>query len=559
MHKFLSKIFMGLGIMGLSLGVQAEDIIVNDNFIKADESKTFTKDNTYFLDGFVFVEDGATLTIEPGTVIKGLAAPTTGDNASALIIAKGAKIMAEGTADEPIIFTAEIDEGNGYLEADVRGLWGGVIVLGQANIARPGGTDQIEGIPADEVRAQYGGGDDADNSGILKYVSIRHGGAALSEGNEINGLTLGGVGSGTTVEYVEVFASDDDGIEWFGGTVSAKYLSVSFCKDDCFDYDYGWRGKGQFWFALMGSDTGDNAGEHDGAKPDGETPFSKPTIYNATYIGAGVDGTAKNSTCLHFRDAAGGTYANSIFTGFVNHAIEVEDLAAGEGVDSRQRMEDGDLVIKDNIWWQFGAGSDLDASNSGIIRATRDGDQPDIVVAEDPDAQFLIDHLSDNGNTIEDPNLNFISRSADGDLDPRPASDGPAYQNVDGVSDTWFEATTYKGAFGDALWILGWTALDALEVVGIEDVETNGIALGQAYPNPVEETATIDFALTEHSLVTLKVFDLTGKEVSIVAQEQNFQAGTHTITVDCSNWEAGMYFYTLQAAGKMITKKMLVK
>jgi hypothetical protein len=230
-----------------SLFAAAADIRVTDADLIGGQTYDWTADNVYILDGLVYLEEGGVLNIEAGTTIKGATSITTGDNTSALIITRGARIVARGTASAPIIFTAEEDDlsDSGDFTAQDRGEWGGLVILGNATIARPGGEDGIEGIDADEARARFGGGmspDDSDDSGVLSYVSIRHGGAQLSTDNEINGLTLGGVGSGTTLDYIEVFANEDDGIEFFGGTVGIKHASVAFCGDDGFDYDFGWRG-----------------------------------------------------------------------------------------------------------------------------------------------------------------------------------------------------------------------------------------------------------------------------------------------------------------------------
>ncbi len=223
--------------------------------ITSDE--TWTTGNCYILGGRITVVDGVTLTIEPGVVIKGEAG--TGANATALLIARGAKLMAEGTADMPIIFTSIADEispndvvsGNfesPNLAPTVNGLWGGLIVLGKATISASNddGNDvsevQIEGIPTSDANGLYGGSDDADNSGVINYISIRHGGANIGAGNEINGLTLGGVGSGTVIENIEVVANQDDGIEWFGGTVNVKNALVWNAGDDGLDTDQAWAG-----------------------------------------------------------------------------------------------------------------------------------------------------------------------------------------------------------------------------------------------------------------------------------------------------------------------------
>ena len=209
------------------------------------EDETWEAENIYVLDGKVIVSEGVTLTIEAGTIIKGEEGQET--LASALVVDQGGTLMAEGTPSSPIIFTSVLDgiepgETTGTLTTADTGLWGGVIVLGNAPISVNGDieTAQIEGLPADEDYGQYGGNDPADNSGSLKYISIRHGGITIGQDNEINGLTLGGVGSGTTVDHIEVVANQDDGIEWFGGTVNVTNALVWSQGDDGFDADQAW-------------------------------------------------------------------------------------------------------------------------------------------------------------------------------------------------------------------------------------------------------------------------------------------------------------------------------
>ena len=262
---------------------------VTDASINAGEKVFWTADNVYLLEGFVFVEDGAVLTIEAGTVIKGK--PGQGESASALIITKGAKIYAEGTANKPIIFTSESDDVNDAFDLVMpsTNLWGGVIILGNAKINTSTGKGNIEGLPV-SVKSEYGGNDDNDNSGVVKYVSIRHGGTDVGSGNEINGLTLGGVGRGTTIDYVEVFQNNDDGFEWFGGTVNCKHLVAAFNGDDAFDHDEGLTGKMQFLFAIQDENYGNALGEHDGGTdPEDGIPYAFPQSYNVTFLGSGMN------------------------------------------------------------------------------------------------------------------------------------------------------------------------------------------------------------------------------------------------------------------------------
>jgi hypothetical protein len=425
---------------------------VKDADIVAGKKYLLKKGTNYILDGLVYVESGATLTIEAGAVVRFKAAPTTGDNTSALIIAPGAKIFAEGTATDPIIMTAESDDLTATkLGATDVGLWGGLILLGKAPFSNNGSsTGTIEGIATTETRAAFGGTDAADNSGILKYVSIRHSGVGIAPGSEIQGLTLGGVGSGTSISYIDIFASGDDGVEWFGGTVDVNYLTVAFAEDDSFDWDNGWKGKGQFWFAIQRADIANHGGELDGAVPDGATLYSNPTIYNCTIIGSGsTSANTSNTPALYMRDATAGIFGNSIFTDFNNKLLEVEDLAADKGIDSYQRLKNGEVKFLNNLW--FSAKTTLDASADGILQVTS--------TAEDATGTELINHLSTNKNKIVNPQLGGISRTGNAGLDPRPAA---AEATTDlATFPTGFTSVTYKGAFaptGDA-WIKGWTTL----------------------------------------------------------------------------------------------------
>ena len=314
-------------------------------------SITWTNDKTYILEGLVFINDGQTLNIEEGTIIQGK--PGEAENASALIVARGGKINAMGTADLPIIFTFEGD--NGGTDATTRGQWGGLILLGKASLNSNPGESAIEGIPTNETRGLYGGNQDDDNSGVLQYVSIRHGGTLIGADNEINGLTLGGVGSSTSISYVEVIGNKDDGIEWFGGTVNAKYLIAAYCADDALDYDEGYRGRNQFVVVHQdpAASAADRGGEHDGGTdPETGTPYATPVFYNVTSIGNPA------TRAITFRDNAGGEYHNSIFVGY-NRGIDIEDLE-GQDQDSYKQWQDGLLKLSNNVFFNIGVGDRAD-------------------------------------------------------------------------------------------------------------------------------------------------------------------------------------------------------
>jgi len=244
------------------------------------EDTSWKSGNIYILEGRITIVSGVTLTIEPGVIIKGREGSEA--NATALLVARGGKLIAEGNASSPIIFTSVADQIlpgeiiSPNLEPNISGLWGGLLILGEAPISAEASAMQIEGIPASDLNGLYGGSDAASNSGVLKYISIRHGGANIGEGNEINGLTLGGVGTGTVIENIEIVANDDDGVEFFGGTVNVKNVIVLNTGDDAIDTDQSWSGTLDNFLVI---NPGDECMELDG--PEGILA-SKHTIKNGT-------------------------------------------------------------------------------------------------------------------------------------------------------------------------------------------------------------------------------------------------------------------------------------
>ena len=294
---------------------------------------TLTCDNTYIIDQKIYIPSGKTINIAPGTVLKGRANQVVNGNedkatATALVIERGGKINAEGTADCQVVFTAEADPVDGTYSISNKGMWGGVVILGKAtnNLTLaangpfvPGGTSKllavndglgvIEGFATSNTQDQFGVNlaagetfDDNDNSGVLRYASIRHAGANLVVGAEINGLTLGSVGRGTTMDHIEIVSCADDNIEWFGGTVNMKYVAGLYGNDDMVDFDLGYTGKNQFFFGLK-TDLNASADSDNGFEMDSDDnksnnfPRSNPSFYNVTLVGnAKSVSTADNSS-----------------------------------------------------------------------------------------------------------------------------------------------------------------------------------------------------------------------------------------------------------------------
>jgi hypothetical protein len=287
--------------------------------------RTWSKDSIYQLAGRVTVVSGATLTIQAGTIIKGQ--PGTGANATALLIARGAKLNASGTESAPIIFTSTQDNiqpgqiVSPNMTPDISGLWGGLIILGNARISASNSNGessevQIEGIPTSDSNGLYGGTNDADNSGTIKYVSVRHGGSNIGAGNEINGITLGGVGSGTVIDHVEVVANQDDGIEFFGGAVNVKNAVVWNINDDGIDTDQSWSGTIDNFVVIAPNTSGAHCFELDG--PEGSFAAGH-VIKNGSVIASAGD--RKATDLINTDDNSIVALENIYITGIVTGQI----------------------------------------------------------------------------------------------------------------------------------------------------------------------------------------------------------------------------------------------
>jgi len=356
-----TSIILGAAALALTLSAPRAEAAIIDITANITTSQTWTADNEYILTLPIYVTSGATLTIEPGTVIRGEGESAPGVNdPGALIIARGSKLNALGTVLKPIVFTNLDDDNIGgnfgtppyddkSTSLGVTGTWGGLILLGRGYVGNntvagpnPAREVQIEGLTAIGSLGLYGNCSgaspsiplascDDDDSGTLSYISIRYGGFNLSANNEINGLTLGAVGRSTDIDHIEVFQNKDDGIEAFGGAVNLKYVVMANGGDDALDYDEGWRGKVQFMFVMQGtpgSDKSDKGSERDGGNAgDASQPRSIPTVYNATYVGLGGTKAYTDhlmNTGLHFRDNGAGRDYNSFFADFGGATLLIE-------------------------------------------------------------------------------------------------------------------------------------------------------------------------------------------------------------------------------------------
>lgn len=304
---------------------------------------TWSKDTIYVLTGRIKVRPSVTLTIQPGTIVKGDEGQES--NAKVLMVLKDARIMAEGTASEPIIFTSILDKIqpgqviSPNLPSNLQGQWGGLAILGNARISKgtldPTGMfdeAQIEGVPATDLDGRYGGTDDSDDSGVLRYVSVRHGGTSIGSGNELNGISFGGVGNGTVLENIEIVANADDGLEFYGGTVNATNILVWNNGDDALDTDMAYNGTINN-FVLIGMEG--SPFELDG--PEGTYINGNHTISNGTVVTTRPDMTPAGDL-INYDKNTNADLSNIFFT----------NVSTGQKVNSQSRST-RDYLTMSNI------------------------------------------------------------------------------------------------------------------------------------------------------------------------------------------------------------------
>lgn len=391
-------------------------------------------EGTFTLKGYVFFEEGSEINIAPGAVIK-----SDITNKGALIIERGAKINAIGTAAKPIVFTSgkPVGERN-------PGDWGGVVILGKAKTNRTT-EPTIEG----GIGKNYGGTVDNDNSGTLKYVRIEFAGIAAQPNSEINGLTLGGVGSGTTIEYVQVSYGNDDAFEIFGGTVNAKYLVAYGTADDDFDFDFGYTGKIQFGISLRNPSVVDPGDAGNGIECDNDgtgtlaTPVTRPVLSNFTFIGPNVDLTAsKNHNFANrFRRSSNFVLNNSVLIGWMKGGLSLESDASYNSFVSTANTSEfkNNLLHANTAPYKIGSVTVVGATDIAVkAKAEANGT---ITLAAAADAK-----ITDPFNLLS-PNLLPAAGS--------PALSGSAFAGD--LSNTFFTTTTYRGAFGSNNWLAGWS------------------------------------------------------------------------------------------------------
>jgi|LakMenE01Jun11ns_1017448.scaffolds.fasta_scaffold9952473_2 hypothetical protein len=390
-----------------------------------------SSDNVYLIDGKVYVKDGATLFIDEGTVLKGVK-KATADLSSALVITRSGRIEATGSPANPIVFTSAA-------AVPKSGDWGGIVILGSAPLNRADTT--IEGINLPSVPVgvdvNYGGGgaglgNATEDKGILNFVRIEYAGAAISANNELNGLTLGGVGRGTILDFIEVLYGADDAFEWFGGTVNAKHLIAIGQDDDAFDFDFGYTGHIQFAVSQLSPDKSTYSSDPNGIESDNNAtgaaanPRTNAIISNMTVIGLEDSTTASENlpapgskrilNAARFRRASSLTVRNSIFMGY----------PVGVRFESSSTQADASRFANNIV--------------HGFRQVSRDASIP-------ASNQQILGDVDFSNATIDltDP---FNPTAPDFRPSPSsPAVSGANFSGLTSIPANFFVPTTYRGAF----------------------------------------------------------------------------------------------------------------
>jgi hypothetical protein len=572
-----SSISISLAAAALS-SLAAAQVNVSSNITT---STTWTANNVYNLVGQIYVTNGATLTIEPGTVIA-----NTANAGGSLAVTRGSKIIAIGTASQPIIFTSTNDVAT-WVGGDPKtgswraaaNEWGNLTLMGNAYISEdvigtntpfPSATNvaDMEGLVTGPAFDRYGGGNDDDDSGSLRYVSLRYTGRVVGLGNELNGLSLGGIGRETDIDFVDIQNNVDDGVEIWGGTVNLKHVNIWDIGDDSFDVDQGWRGKAQFVSIVQGYSTngsqgsgvGDNIFETDGAEQCWYQPVTTASLYNITAIGQPLTGAGDHG--MAFRDNARVQYRNAIFMELGDRLVSFDNIDGDGGLGYGCVSSAGTGSVPTLTWaatWTtdynavpaYGPSDPL-APIPGFYSAQSSGKLAEVVnsvfyanASGSAYTEAVARGVLGAGNTPANGNLvasaspiTAITRDSlqliSGlpmrrvlSLDPRPANDALTVV-PDAPNDGFFSSAPYRGAFApnEVPWICGWTAASAFGRVEIPapvnyctaGTTTNGcnatiVGIGQASASAASGF-TLSVTNVEGAKQGLIFYSVTGRAAS---------------------------------------------
>jgi hypothetical protein len=469
---------------------------------------TWSTGQVVLLKNKVYVTNGATLTIQPGVVVRGDKA-TEGT----LIISRGSKIMAQGTATNPIVFTSNFDVVDGRSPGD----WGGVVLLGAATINT--GSSVVEG-GLDPLKANFGGNNDADNSGIFSFVRIEFAGFPFQPDKEINGLTLGGVGSSTKIDHVQVSFSNDDSFEWFGGSVNAKYLIAYRGVDDDFDTDNGYRGKLQFILGIKDPLLADQCtcSTSEGFESDNDAsgstanPITEAVFSNVTLIGPYRGSTSnfidsKFKRAVRIRRNSSISLFNSIFCDWPT-GLHIDGSASEANASSQAMAFQGNALAGMGTNLQVNTGSTFDINN-----------------------YFTANQNSSFSNSGSIPFVN-----------PYPGNwANPDYRlSTLNAADTGTVFTNPK-----------------LGSVINNTVENNeSLVSAELWPNPVINRTTLSLNVTKSVDVIIKIFDLSGRCIN--NETFSLNSGENRLAINADGFAPGVYLIVIHSEMLKHHIKMIV-
>jgi len=571
---------------------------------------TWNTGQVVLLSSQCFIKNNSVLTIQPGVVVLG------DKNAvgAGIFVTKGSQLVANGTVTAPIVFTSNQAPGNRS-----GGDWGGIILLGKANNNTPGGINNIEGLPisADTEYGVASGADDNDNSGSLRYVRIEFAGYAYQQDKEINTLTMGAVGRGTTLEYIQASFGLDDGFEWFGGTVNAKYLVSFRCLDDDFDTDFGYSGNVQFGLVVRDPNLADNPSistsecfeSDNNATGTSSTPKTSALFSNITAIGP-------------LRGVVSGTYAAGYRRGArirrnselkIFNSIFMDNATRGVFIDGsacETNANNGTLKFKHNILAGYGQRA-TESGTFGIINTNTfviaQGNDTlkssaNILVTPynytSPDYRPSAGSIALSGASFTDAVISSVS----GNTAVALASIGSTSVCIgDGTSITPYSfvaTTTVSSGYCSLNWnvsaglsissatlqnpsftvstigvhtatlsVLNGDATQTA-VVTIETYTCTNVGISefnvafsdiQLVPNPASETSTVKLQSNSSTDVSIAVYDITGKLVKVLASNAVVNSGTNEYTINTSVLENGIYFVQISNSFGKETKKLVVQ
>jgi hypothetical protein len=541
---------------------------------------TWTSNNTYQLNGIVYVDSLVTLTIEPGTVIRGSSTATN----SSLLIKRGAKLIAQGTSCNPIVFTSGLAAGSRS-----RGDWGGLIILGRAQNNLNGGVGFIEGLTQGPQNA-HGGTDNADNSGILKYVRIEFSGFNFANNNEINGLTMGSVGSGTKIDYVQTSFIQDDGFEWFGGNVNCSHLVSYQNLDDDFDTDNGFSGKVQFGLIVRDPDTADNPtiSTSEGFESDNDangstaTPQTSAVFSNITAIGP-YRGNSAASVNPGFRRGArirrnsALKIFNSIFMDYsVGLFLDGTGSQASAGYKNNivalapTQPFGGHRVAEDagtrTVFFDAANSNDSLGTSAGILITPYEFSAPDYrPAAGSPaltnynfsDPALPVTLVKFNGQTINGQHILswqtatevnnsgfYLERSQDGNYFSSISFIPTKALNGNSTLNLHYSFIDLKAPDGKIYYRLNQVDNDGKSklssVLVLSKITARMLEVTAIYPNPVRDQLSLAVASPSSEKVTVAINDVTGK---IVYQKVvSVAAGSTVYNLNIKSFSPGSYF-----------------